>query len=115
MYPANETAFLKVLERWRLTSPEGATLLGSNDPRLIMDLRSGYAEIQTGEAIARIRHVLCIYSLAHRLLRDTEAENKWIRERRAELDGSSLLDVMLRGTLEDLILADEAAEGIANE
>ena len=90
-------AFLLLLKRWRLDLNDGAILLGlpSDDSR---------------NPQVRLRTVLQIYAIVHSLLRDADAENRWIRDRRPELENASLLDTMLRGNMENLILANEFVE-----
>jgi hypothetical protein len=85
-------------------------LLGHRDPEVIEDLRSGVAGIDTRDGTDRIRCTLEIYATVNRLLRDPAAERRWIRETRPELNNRSLLQVMLSGGLEDLILAREFVE-----
>ena len=90
-------AFLLLLKRWRLDLNDGAILLGlpSDDSR---------------NPQVRLRTVLQIYAIVYSLLRDADAENRWIRDRRPELENASLLDTMLRGNMENLILANEFVE-----
>jgi hypothetical protein len=111
---APATAFLNLLERWSLTPGEGATLLGDSDPALMDDLRSGVAGVASRDRRDRVRYVLDIYTLVNRMLRDPDAERRWIREARVELDGKSLLETLLQGGVEDLILAREFMEDFAN-
>jgi hypothetical protein len=89
---------------------DGATLLGHRDPKVIEDLESGVAGIDTRDGTDRIRCILEIYTIVNRLLRDPAAEKRWIRESRPELNNRSLIQVMLSGGLEDLILAREFVE-----
>jgi len=106
-------AFLGLLDRWDLAAPEGARLLGESDPNLIGDLRSGVSGIETRDRTDRVRCVLVIFTTVNRLLRDVAAERGWIREARTELDGRSVIETMLLGGLEHLILAREFTEDFA--
>ena len=107
-------AFLNLLDRWDISRDKGIVLLGEDDPALLDDLRSGAASLRKRDQRDRVRHLLKTYMILNRLLRDPSAERVWIRKQRAELAHRSVLDVMLGGAMEDLILAEEFTEDFAN-
>jgi hypothetical protein len=98
-------AVLSILRRWTIGDDVGAQILGTDEPGYVADLRSGAASLKTRDMRDRARLLLDIYEGVFALLRNSEAEQVWIKIPRQDLDGQSVLDLMIEGSLRNLIRA----------
>jgi hypothetical protein len=98
-------AVLAILRRWTIGDDVGAQILGTDEPGYVADLRSGAAGLKTRDMRDRARLLLDIYEGVFALLKNSEAEQVWIKVPRQDLDGKSVLDLMMEGSLRNLIRA----------
>ena len=108
--------FLKLLERWQLSKPEGAALLGfgeSGELLVAEQILRGDRPLEGRDLRDRIAHLLQIHKTLGSLFRDLEVENQWLREPHGILGGRSPLELMLQGSMEDLLLAKEYVDAAA--
>jgi hypothetical protein len=98
-------AVLAILRRWTIGDDVGAQILGTDEPGYVADLRSGAASLKTRDMRDRARLLLDIYEGVFALLRNSQAEQVWIKIPRQDLDGQSVLDLMIEGSLRNLIRA----------
>ena len=61
----------------------------------------------------RIAHLFRIRETLDSLFRDLEAENNWLREPHALLEGRSPLSLLLGGSMEDVLLTREYVDAAA--
>ena len=104
-----------VLATWNLQIEEASHLLGfaATDVRPVHDLLEGRAEPKGRELRERI---VCLYQIRKTLdslLRDEQVENQWLRARHKGLDGDRPLDLLLEGSMENMILVRDYAEAVA--
>lgn len=107
----------KILRTWRLDGQGEAmaALLGldESDDALALDILAGHAELRGRDVEDRL---VCLYRIRktlHSLLRDEQAENEWLRERHPGLKGKRPMDLMLNGSMENLLLVRDYVEAIA--
>lgn len=105
---------IKLMSFWRLSRSEVTNLLGfgEGDARYMADLLDGTQPLLGRDAKDRIAYLFRIRALLSSLFRDIDVENQWLRESHAPLDGRRPLDLM-RGSMQDLLLAKEYTETLA--
>lgn len=99
-------AFFAIAGRWALSEEEQMRLLGLHDPSILDDWRSGNSVVLTGETLERISCVLGIFECLAVLVPAETRAAAWIRSPNTArpFGGSSALDRMKRGGLDDLLL-----------
>ena len=90
-------------------------LLGFDEAEIsaVRDLLEGRAELKGRDLKDRI---VCLYQIRktlHSLFRDEQAENKWLRQRHDSLDGKRPMDLLLQGSMENLLVTKDYVEIIA--
>lgn len=92
-----------------------AALLGldESDNALAFDVLAGHAELRGRVVEDRL---VCLYQIRktlHSLLQDEQVENEWLRDRHPGLDGKRPMELMLKGSMENLLLVRDYVEAIA--
>ena len=105
--------FAKLLEAWGLDNNDGAKLLGYEDVTFVRDLLSGASSLRTKDVKDRVRYLFEIDAALGRLFRDEAVERDWLSEPRPELDGDSPLNLLLEGSMENLLLVKQFVERIS--
>jgi hypothetical protein len=105
---------IKLLATWDL-KPEteaACTLLGfePSEAAYVRDVLSGGETLRGRDAKDRIAHLFRIRSLLASLFRDEAVENEWLREPRDILEGKSPMDLLMEGSMENLLLVREVVE-----
>lgn len=105
----------KLLATWRLGEREAVVLLGFDEAEIsaVRDLLEGRAELKGRDLKDRI---VCLYQIRktlHSLFRDEQVENKWLRQRHDSLDGERPMDLLLHGSMENLLVIKDYVEIIA--
>lgn len=95
--------FERLLDIWNLDEHQGATLLGFEQVSQVRDLLSGAASLRNRDAKDRLRHLFEIHAALDSLYRDEEVEREWLREAQSNLNGHSPLDLLLEGSMENLL------------
>ena len=105
----------KLLESWELESTYATVLLGldRDDASQAADVLAGRAILKGRDAKDRITHLYQIRKTLSALFRDEDVENQWLREPHTMLNGSSPMDLMLEGSMENLLLVREYVEAAA--
>ncbi len=90
-------------------------LLGfdDRDAAYVSSVLEGMDQFRGRDARDRIAHLFRIRSTLSALFRDLEVENDWLREAHTLLDGRSPMDLLLGGSMEDLLLVSEYADAAA--
>ena len=105
----------KLLDAWKLGSSDAIVLLGMDpdDRSCAEDILNGRAILKGRDARDRIAYLYRIRKILSALFRDEEVENQWLREPHAMLNERSPMDLMLDGSMEDLLLVREYVEAAA--
>ena len=107
----------KILTVWQLDgqSQKVALLLGFDETD-----RAHARNILVGRVALKGRdiedRVVCLYQIRktlHALLRNEKTENEWLRKRHDGLDGHRPMELMLKGSMENLLLIRDYVEAIA--
>lgn len=94
---------LSIFDRWMIDDRDAALFLGSNSPEFMKDLRVGTAGLNSRDTKDRARYLIEIYEGVQGLLRDPAAERSWIGVPLQGLEGQSILGIMKRGSITDLL------------
>lgn len=105
--------FLKLIELWRLDSEDACKLLGYEpaDIQHIDQVLSGRLPFSR-DLKDRIANLLVIRKRLSGLFRDTDTENEWLREKHVELGNKSPIELLLSGSMENLLLIKEFVEHV---
>ena len=101
-----------LLDTWQLPPEVAGRLLGfeASEADYVRDVLRGDAPLRGRDAKDRIVHLFQIRRLLFSLFRDEAVENEWLREARDALGGKSPMDLLLEGSMEDLLLTKEYVE-----
>ena len=105
----------KLLKTWRLSHDDAAPLLGfePSDLPYVTDVLAGRAVLRGRDAMDRIAYLLWIRKTLSALHRNEEAENEWLREPQKILDDEAPMNLLLEGSMENLLLVKEYVEATA--
>lgn len=113
---ASPVWFVKqLLKTWRLNHDDAAPLLGfePSDLPYLTDVLAGRAVLRGRDARDRIAYLLWIRKTLSALHRSEEAENEWLREPQKILDDKAPMNLLLEGSMENLLLVKEYVEATA--
>jgi hypothetical protein len=97
-------ALLALFDRWQIGDASAAILLGAPAASFVSDLRSGISTLNSRDLKDRARLIIGIYEGAHSLMQESDAERLWIKSPVPGLNSQSPFDVMMRGSISDLLL-----------
>ncbi len=102
----------QLLATWRLERDSACALLGFEPFRLtyVNDVLEGYETLTGRDAKDRIVHLIQIRASLSALFRDEAVENEWLREPHDTLNGRVPMDLLLEGSMENLLLVREYVE-----
>ena len=105
----------KLLKTWRLELGDVVPLLGlePSDLSYATDVFAGRATLRGRDAKDRIAYLFRIRKTLSALFRDEGVENEWLRERHEMLDDKAPMDLLLDGSMENLLLVKEYVEAAA--
>lgn len=110
-------AFFRILlQRWNLNRSEGAALLGfteESEKTIAEAILRGDRPLEGRDLRDRITHLFQIDKTLNALFRDLEVEKEWLREAHQLLDGNSPMQLMLQGSMEDILLIKEYVDEAA--
>ena len=89
--------------------------LGESEADGIHDLLEGRAEVQGRDIRDRIVSLYQIRKILHSLFQDEGVENEWLRERHHALHDRSPMDLLLEGSMNNILYVRyyvEAAAGL---
>lgn len=106
---------LKLMEFWRIEDGDAVRLLGfdEHDAHYVASILAGGQQFRGRDVRERIGHLFRIRSILSALFRDRETENGWLRERHSLLHDRAPIDLMLGGSMEDLLLVRDYVERAA--
>ena len=96
----------RIFETWGLDRGDAATLLGFERPDhpLAENILNGYGPIIGRDTRDRIAYLIQIRNILYALFRDDKVENEWLRESHSLLGNQAPLDLLLEGSMENLLL-----------
>lgn len=102
----------QLLGTWHLGPEKACILLGFEPSRFayVNGVLQGYETLTGRDAKDRIAHLFQIRKLLSALFRDEAVENEWLREPRDVLKGKTPMDLLLEGSMENLLLVREYVE-----
>ncbi len=105
----------KLLGTWSLDLTNAPVLLGMDpdDGLFAENLLNGRVPLRGRDAKDRIVHLYRIRKILSALFRDEQVENEWLREPHEMLNERSPMDLMLDGSMENLLLVKEYVEAAA--
>ena len=105
----------KLLKTWQLERGDAIPLLGlePSDLSYAADVFAGRATLRGRDAKDRIAYLFRIRKTLSALFRDEDVENEWLRERHEMLDDKAPMDLLLDGSMENLLLVKEYVEAAA--
>lgn len=112
-YSARVTGPVKFVQQllvtWQLEPEDACILLGFEPSRLayVNNVLQGYGTLTGRDAKDRIVHLIQIRTALSALFRDETVENEWLREPRDVLQGQTPMDLLLEGSMENLLLVKE--------
>jgi len=105
----------KLLATWHLEPESACVLLGFEPSRFayVNDVLQGYETLTGRDTKDRIVHLIQIRTSLSALFRDETVENEWLREPHDTLNGKKPMDLLLEGSMENLLLVKEYVELVA--
>ncbi|MFZ0258021.1 MAG: MbcA/ParS/Xre antitoxin family protein [Gammaproteobacteria bacterium] len=105
----------QLLDTWHLNTDAACTLLGfePSDSAYINNILRGYATLRGRDAKDRTAYLFQIRKSLAALFRDQSVENDWLREPQDILNGETPMNLMLEGSMENLLLVKEYVELVA--
>ena len=94
---------------------DAAILLGfeASDQSSVSDILNGRVKIDRRDIKDRIAYLIQIRSTLFSLFRAEDIENEWLRETHAMLGNRAPLDLLLEGSMENLLLVKEFCDEAA--
>ena len=100
----------RVMIRWGFDDREAACLIGYEDPSWMRSLYGGLSSLRTRDEKDRLRAVLRIATDLLSLYRDEAEIGAWLREKKRQLGGESAYDLMMEGSMENLLRVKQFIE-----
>lgn len=106
---------LRLVDFWRLEKRDIVVLLGLGPAEAahVDVVFAGRDHFRCRDVQDRIAHLFHIRETLDSLFRDLDAENTWLREPQALLDGKSPLSLLLGGSMEDILLTRDYVDAAA--
>lgn len=107
----------ELCSRWRLGAEQAAVLLGfeKTDVAHVEAILSGRVTLRGRDAKDRIASLLHIKSQLSSLFREEEAENKWLRSKLEELKGKAPIELLLEGSMQNLLRLQKLVDQISGK
>lgn len=105
----------KLLKTWKLDRRNAGALLGfgESEAREVLDILEGRAEIRGRDIKDRIASLYQIRKILHSLFQDENVENEWLRERHVELHNQRPMELLLEGSMENILYVRDYVEAAA--
>ncbi len=106
-----------LLKTWGLTQDDALPLLGfeDSDRQYVSNLLNGNVALSGRDVKDRITYLLEIRKTLSALFLNEEVENEWLREKHAMLNNIAPMELMLEGTMENLLLVKEYVDTAAGK
>ena len=105
----------QLLATWQLEADKACNLLGIESSQLsyVKAVLQGNETLTGRDAKDRIAHLFQIRQFLSTLFRDEAVENEWLREPQDLLKGRVPMDLLLEGSMENLLLVREYVERVS--
>ena len=102
----------KILETWRLDKADAVPLLGlePSEQGYAADVLAGRTALRGRDSKDRLAYLIQMRMTLSAWFRDEKVENEWLREPHEPLDGKVPMDLLLEGSMENLLLVKEYLE-----
>lgn len=102
----------KILNSWRLDELDAISLLGlePSDKDYAEDVLAGRKALKGRDAKDRLAYLIQMRMTLSAWFQDEAVENEWLREPQDLLDGKVPMDLLLEGSMENLLLVKEYVE-----
>ena len=99
----------KLIDAWELDRESAAILLGfeSTDRTFVSHVLDGHMALRGRDVKDRVAHLFEIRRTLSALFGNLEVENEWLREPHSQLDDQAPMDLLLEGSIENLLLVRE--------
>ena len=106
-----------LLKTWKLTQDDALALLGfeASDRHYLRNLLNGHVALSGRDVTDRIACLLQIRKTLSALFLNEEVENEWLREKHAMLNNITPMELMLEGTMENMLLVREYVDVAAGK
>jgi hypothetical protein len=107
--------FLKLIELWGLEEKDACKLLGYEltEIKYVADVLSGVSPLLGRDIKDRIANLFVIRKRLAGLFNNIDVENEWLRGKQADLNSKSPLELLLSGSMENILLIKEFVEHIS--
>ena len=102
-----------LLATWNLGTECAAVLLGLEDQERARRMLTGYEPLAGRDVKDRIAHLYEVRMSLWSLFRDEAVENEWLREPNSLIAGMTPMDLLLEGSMENLLALREYVESLA--
>lgn len=108
---------LRLLDCWKLERTDAINLLGfeETESEFVFEVLEGNESLRGRDAKDRLSHLLSIRTSLHGFFRDLETENDWLRETQPLLDGQTPMNLLLGGSMEDILLVREYVDSMVGK
>ena len=112
--PTGPVQFIsKLLTIWNLETEHAVVLLGLEDPERAQRMLSGHEALVGRDVKDRIAHLYHVRRTLWSLFRDEAVENEWLREPNSLIHDVTPMDLLLEGSMENLLALREYVESLA--
>lgn len=104
----------RIFETWNLEAREQSILLGldASDQSLVQDILSGKPTICGRDFRDRVAYLILIRRTLFALFQDDYVENEWLRESHQLLGNRAPMDLLLEGSMANLLLVKEYCDEV---
>lgn len=104
-----------LLETWELETRDAVKLLGYEvgNQSLVNDILDGHATPEGRDFKDRVAYLIQVRSTLFSLFRDENVERKWLREPQVMLGNRTPMELLLEGSMENLLLVKEFCDEVA--
>ena len=105
----------RLLSVWKLTTGEAIILLGfdEKETKYALDILNGRSELKGRDIRDRVACLFRIRKTLSALFQDENVENAWLREKRGDLNGQRPMDLLLAGSMANMLLVADYVDVVA--
>ena len=109
--------FSNLMDDWKLSKKNMATLLGldfdASGQEYVRNLLNRMCSFSGRDARYRMAQLIQIREILFALFKDHAVENEWLREKQSMLNDKAPMDLLLQGSMKNLVLVREFVEAVA--
>lgn len=105
----------KLLDAWQLDRNSAIALLGfeEDEKEMVFDILDGLKTLTGKDVKYRITQLFRIRQMLWALFRDRDIENQWLRQPQNELNNSEPLNLLIEGSIENLLMVRQLVQKMA--